>query len=148
MDIEDTSMMLMEMDRGVLGAYLQCHFTPDSCRNYTFIGTEGRMENIGDGPDAIIRVWNQRHKSWGSFQEKGDLELQLTPEAEGSHGGADPKIVAEFIRYVREGGPTTATPAAARNSVAAGCMATQSLREGGVPHDVPPLEPELEEYFS
>jgi hypothetical protein len=40
------------------------------------------------------------------------------------------------------------SPIAARNSVAAGCAATHSLRNGGVPVDVPPVEPEVEEYFS
>ena len=57
----------------------------------------------------------------------------------GSHGGADPLIVEEFLRYVREGGETTATPEAARMAVAAGYQATMSLRDGGKPLDIPPL---------
>ncbi len=32
-------------------------------------------------------------------------------------------------------------------SVAAGVMATRSLRDGGAPYDVPPLDPELIAYF-
>jgi len=65
----------------------------------------------------------------------------------GFHGGADPRIVAEFVRYVREGGTIATSPVAARYSVAAGCMATRSLREGGVPMCVPDLDPDLHDHF-
>lgn len=70
------------------------------------------------------------------------------PESKGSHGGADERIITEFCRFAREGGATDTSPVAARMSVAAGVMATQSLREGGTPYDVPPLDPELIAYFA
>ncbi|MBN1580949.1 MAG: Gfo/Idh/MocA family oxidoreductase, partial [Anaerolineae bacterium] len=59
-DIEDVSMMLMRLDNGVLASYQQCHYTPDAWRNYTVIGTEGRIENFGDGigDDSCVRLWN------------------------------------------------------------------------------------------
>ncbi|HEX4815413.1 MAG TPA: hypothetical protein VFV66_21935 [Nonomuraea sp.] len=43
---------------GVIAASQQCHFTPDYVRNYTVIGTEGRLENFGDRPGDTVRVWN------------------------------------------------------------------------------------------
>ena len=48
-DVEDTNMILMNLDNGVRACYLQCHFAPDIWRNYTFIGTEGRLENVNGG---------------------------------------------------------------------------------------------------
>ena len=54
-DVEDLSMMLMELDNGVLASYEQCHFTPDYWRNYTVIGNAGRVENFGDGPGGGSR---------------------------------------------------------------------------------------------
>ncbi|ACZ90138.1 Gfo/Idh/MocA family oxidoreductase [Streptosporangium roseum] len=69
------------------------------------------------------------------------------PEALGTHGGADHHIIAEFCRFVREGGQTDTSPVAARMSVAAGYMATLSLRNGGTPYEVPSLDPELVAYF-
>jgi len=48
---------------------------------------------------------------------------------------------------VREGGRTDTSPLAARMAVAAGYMATLSLRDGGRPYDVPPLDPALDAYF-
>lgn len=38
-DVEDVSVMNMQLDNGVVAAYQQCHFTPDYWRNYTVIGT-------------------------------------------------------------------------------------------------------------
>jgi len=143
-DVEDVSMMLMHLDSGVFASYQQCHYTPDGWRNYTIIGTEGRIENFGcvPGPRTCVRLWNRRT----AFDPEGD-EVFTFPPLEGSHGGADPVIVAEFIRYVREGGRIATSPVAARYSVAAGCRATASLRAGGQPMDVPPLAARLCAHF-
>jgi predicted dehydrogenase len=137
MDIEDQTTVNMEMENGVIGSYSQCHFTPDSSRNYTVIGTEGRLENIGDGPDSPIFLWNKRNNG---FKMLGD-EIHYPEKAiKGGHGGADAGIIPEFLAYVRgDIDSTIATPIAARMSVATGCKATESLRNGGQPYDIPPL---------
>jgi len=143
-DVEDISMMLLELDNGVFASYQQCHYTPDAWRNYTIIGTEGRIENFGDVPgECVVRLWNRRC----GYNPYGD-EQYFIPPAEGTHGGADPNIVAEFVRYVRTGGKIKTSAIAARNSVAAGCAATESLRNGGVPVKIPTLPEDVVEYFS
>lgn len=137
-------MMLMQLDNGVFCSYQQCHYTPDGWRNYTIIGTEGRLENFGDGPgEAVIKLWNKRHH----YAPNGDEEFPI-PTDIGSHGGADPKIVGEFLRYVHEGGKVKTSPIAARFSVAAGCMAAESLRHGSTPRDIPPVDAEIAAYFN
>ncbi len=142
-DVEDLSMMQMRLRNGVFACYQQCHYTPDYWRNYTFIGTEGRLENFGDTQDgAIIRLWNKRT----DYNAQGDQVFTVTSGA-GGHGGADVEIVREFIRFVRDGGETNTSPLAARHSVAAGCAATESLRSGGLPVPVPEVDPELADYF-
>jgi len=142
-DVEDLSMMLMRLDNGVLASYQQCHYTPDCWRNYTVIGTEGRVENFNDSGRATVRVWNDREDC---YKARGDVEHQLYPTS-GSHGGSDPAIVNEFLRYVRDDIPTNTSPVAARYSVAAGYQATQSLRNGCVPMEVPPLDQATEDHF-
>ncbi|MFK0074003.1 Gfo/Idh/MocA family protein [Arthrobacter woluwensis] len=142
-DVEDISMMNMVLDNGVLASYEQCHFTPDYWRSYTVIGTEGRMENFGDGPGETIKVWNTR-SSYG-FAEP-DLEVEIL-DGDGGHGGADPLLIGEFLRFVRDGGQTQTSPVAARQAVAAGILAAESLRGDGSALPVPPLDPELVEYF-
>jgi predicted dehydrogenase len=139
-DVEDLSMLQMQLDNGILCSYQQCHYTPDGWRNYTIIGTEGRIENIGE---ELICLWNTR----SPYKEYGDVQFPMKEES-GGHGGADPKIVAEFVRYIRDGGKVLTSPVAARNAVAAGVRGAESLRNGGIPLDIPPVDPEIAEYFN
>lgn len=141
-DVEDLSMMTMRLDNGVLASYQQCHFTPDYWRNYTVIGTEGRIENLGDNPGELIGLWNRRHRGRAEPDETVTIA-----DGDGGHGGADPLLIAEFLRFVTEGGPTQTSPVAARMSVAAGVIATESLRSDGSARPVPPLPVDLVDYF-
>jgi predicted dehydrogenase len=106
LDVEDLSMMLMELDNGVQCSYQQCHYTPDYWRNYTIIGTEGRIENFGE---ATIHRWNKR----GGYMAEGQETIPAAVGT-GGHGGSDRSIVAEFVRYCREGGKIATSPIAAR----------------------------------
>ena len=143
-DVEDISMMQMILDNGVFASYQQCHYTPDAWRNYTIIGTEGRIENFGDCPgESVVRLWNKRT----GYNPYGDEQYFIAPVT-GGHGGADPSIVDEFVRYVRFGDKITTSPIAARYAVAAGCMAAHSLRNGNGAMDIPPVPEEIVEYFN
>lgn len=141
-DVEDISMMTMHLDNGAFATYNECHFTPDYWRNYTVIGTEGRIENFGLGDDGVVRIWDRRTV----FKEHGDEEIPI-PTAEGGHYGADPALLAEFLRFVREGIPTETSPVAAREAVAAASLATQSMRGNGSAYEVPALPDEVRSYF-
>lgn len=142
-DVEDISMMLMQLGNGVLASYQQCHFTPDYWRNYTVIGSRGRIENVGDMDDGEVLLWNRRH---AGFAEP-DRRVRFRTGA-GTHGGADRSLIDEFIRYVADGAPTATSPLAARDAVAAGEAATRSLRSGGIPQDVPAAAPEVQRAFT
>jgi predicted dehydrogenase len=141
-DVEDISMMLLELDNGVTASYQQCHFTPDYWRNYTVIGTEGRLENFGDTVGGVVKVWNRRH----DFAADGDAEYTIGGHSAG-HVDADKLTVAEFIEFVAIGAPTQTSPVAARYAAAVGALAAQSLRNGSVPLDVPALDPALVSYL-
>ncbi len=144
-DVEDASMMLMQLDNGLLASYQQCHFSPDYWRSYTVIGSEGRMENFGDiGPGSVIKVWNRRR---AHHDLDGDLTINV-PVPPGSHGGADRHIVDEFIAYVRGGTRPTTSPVGARQAVAAACAATESLRRGGERVAIPAMDQELAGFFA
>ena len=142
-DVEDISMMLMQLDNGVFCSYQQCHYTPDYWRNYTIIGTEGRIENFGNGEDGtVVRLWNTKTE----YKPEADAEFPM-PATDGGHGGADPRIVDEFVRFVRGEAKATTSPVAARYSVAAGCAATECIRNPAADGMVPPLDPALVAYF-
>ncbi len=136
-DVEDLSMMQMELSNGVLASYQECHFTPDYWRNYTVIGTDGRLENFGD-VEGVVRVWNRR----GGYSERGDIEVPFSP-GRGGHGGADDALMAEFIDFARRGGATQTSPIGAREAVAAGCAGAESLRAGGIPVAVAEPDPDV-----
>ncbi|WP_163541815.1 Gfo/Idh/MocA family protein [Occultella kanbiaonis] len=141
-DVEDISMMTMRLDNGVFATYSECHYTPDYWRNYTVIGTEGRIENFGLGPEGVVRLWNRRSE----YAEHGDVEFPI-PDVEGGHHGADPRLLREFLEFVRTGAPTETSPVAAREAVAAGATAAESMRADGGALPVPPLDPALRAYF-
>lgn len=143
MDVEDLSLLNLRLDNGVLAAYQQCHYTPDYWRSFTVIGDAGRMENFGDDPGGSIRLWYAGRRN---YDPAGDAEFRI-PDAVGGHGGADDEVVREFVRFVREGGATDTSPVAARMAVAAGDMATRSLRGGGALLQVPRLEEAVRAYF-
>jgi predicted dehydrogenase len=131
-DVEDNQVVIMQLEGGIKASYLQCHFTPEYFRNYTIIGTEGRLENLDDSSKVIVKTRRR-------FGPKGlsDRVYEVKP-AEGGHGGADPVICEEFLDVVLEGKQPVATPLAGRMSVATGCAAAESLRNDGVPVNIPP----------
>jgi hypothetical protein len=143
-DVEDLSLANLELDNGVLASYQQCHFTPDYWRNYTVIGTEGRLENFGNGDGAVVKVWRRRS------EYRDDCDEQVTVHAEETdHGGSDRAILAEFVAFVQGDllAPTT-SPLGAREAVAAGVAATESVRSGGGVVDVRPPDDDLVAYFN
>ncbi len=140
-DVEDHSMIMMQLENGAQATYMQCHYSPDAERNYTFIGTKGRVENVGDHGDCQVHVWTRRGP-----RATPDIIYHLKPMS-GSHGGSDPMIIDNFLDFVRNDAPTNATPIAARNSVAAGVLGHKSMRSGNMPEEVPQLSKELVEYF-
>ena len=117
-DVEDVSMLMMRQASGTLISYEQCHFTP------------------------VVRGW--KHRS--GWEPTGDIEIPIKGDA-GGHDDADVATMDEFLRFVAKGDRTDTTPLGAREAVAAGVLATKSLREGSLPFDVPRVSPELTRYF-
>ena len=140
-DVEDHNMIMMQLENGAQMCYMQCHYTPDSERNYTFIGTKGRIENIGDSGQCQIHVWTQRGP-----RETPDIVYKLKPVS-GGHGGADQPTLENFVSFVRDGAKTNTSPIAARQSIAVGVLGHKSMRTGCNRQDIPPLPAEMIEYF-
>lgn len=134
-DVEDHNMILMQLSNGVQASYTQCHYTPDNHRNYTLIGTEGRIENYGcvSHPDnwATVHLWNRRT----GYSEHGH-EVYRIPDMEGGHGGADPLVLEDFFQYLQTGTACGATTQDARMAIATAYFGTESIRNGNIPYDI------------
>ena len=142
-DVEDISMMLMQMESGLFASYQQCHYTPDYWRNYTVIGTEGRIENFGDYEGGHIKLWNRRHL----YDPEGDARFPIKGDDKG-HDDADVLTISEFVSFITDGTPTDTSPLGAWYAVAAAIAATDSLRNGSSPRNVPELDPDIITYFT
>ena len=138
-DVEDNNIVIMELEGGIKASYLQCHFTPEYLRNYVIIGTEGRVECVNE-EKVVIKM----RPGVKLVKNSTDKELTLKP-VEGGHGGADPVICGDFIDYVLTGKKPKTTPVAGRQSVAVGCLGTESIRKGGKVLAVPPLPKGIKE---
>ena len=138
--VNDLNLINMSLTNGVLACYLQCHYAPDSCRNYTVIGTRGRIENYGSDE---VQVWTRRQDA--PFRLEGDITYRLAVPNK-NHGGADPLIVGSFIDALRGIYKVKSTPQAARYSVACGCQGADSIRQNGIPLDIAPLPEYLENW--
>ena len=135
-DVEDHNMLMMQLSNGVQACYTQCHYTPDNHRNYTLMGTEGRIENYGcvSTPDhwASVHLWNRRT----GYSEFGH-EIFRIPDIEGGHGGADPQVLDDFFNFIQGDASVGANLFDARMAVATAYLGTESLRAGNRPYDIP-----------
>lgn len=137
-NVEDNSIMMMELENGIKASYMQNHFAPDYHRNYTVIGTEGRIENFDDSKKIILKL-RDRSKRWQNLAEHS-INVKTK---KGGHGGADAVIAKDFVDMVLDGKEPIATPLAGRMSVAAGVAATYSMRNNWQAVDIPKLAKDL-----
>ncbi|MAE66979.1 MAG: oxidoreductase [Phycisphaeraceae bacterium] len=136
-DVEDNQVLILRLASGVKASYLQCHFTPDTERNYTVIGTTGRIE-IRLEKNVIRLLERPNNQSGHGDFDDGDGLVSLDEGAtEGGHGGADPAVADAFLDFVRHDAPPRASSLDGRMSVAAAIAATRSIREGGVQRVAP-----------
>ena len=142
-DVEDHNMILMQLANGKQVSYMQCHYTPDSDRNYCFIGTKGKIENHGVGNDAQILYWNQRQGN-----TRYPDQVITIRGLSGTHGGADPRIMENFREYVRGTQKPLTSPVDAMRAVLVGICAHEAMRSDLNCRTVPEIDPDIVEYFS
>ena len=138
--VEDVSMLMAQLESGALVSYQQCRSTPGDWRSYTVIGTRGGMENLGNGEDGVIRLWDGHDP----YDARGNRTIAIRDDGE----DVDSLIVAEFLRFARTGVPANTSPLEAWQAVATVLQATESLRDGSKPHHIPSLPTKLVEYFT
>lgn len=135
MDVEDMSHMLIELENGVLAYYGHVHFAPHGIRGGVIVGDSGMID------------WTN-YDNFMLFTEREERGVPIeVPEEEGGHGGADSKIVKEFIGFVRGEVTPSTSPVSSRYAVAAAVEATNSLRTDQNTRFVPRLDSTIASYF-
>lgn len=137
-DVEDNQVVILRLANGVKASYTQCHFSPEYVRNYTIIGTEGRIEFYLERNEIWLYPRPAKTRDWPNPPPREVIPLTGAKASDEGHGGADEQIASGFLRYLCEGVPPSTSPMDGRMTVAVGCAATASLREGRMV-DVPPL---------
>lgn len=133
-DVEDNEMAILELAGGIRGAYLQCQFAAEYHRNFTIIGTEGRIENYEPDANVVIR---RRHLT---NRPPVDDEV-IHVEADPGHQEADRELLATWIESLISGGGAPVSMVDGRLSVAVGVKIAESIRQGGNPLMVPAYVP-------
>ena len=142
-DVEDHNMIMMQLSSGAQACYMQCHYTPDNDRNYTVIGTRGRIENIGVGEGAKILLWTDRMDK----RKEPDAIFNVRP-LPGTHSGADPLIMKDFREYIRDNKTPATNPVAALIAVMVGEKGHESMRGSGDRLDIPEVPEDIMNYFN
>ncbi len=126
-DVEDNHVVILQLANGVKASYMQCHFTPEYLRNYTVIGTAGRLEFDLEKNRLWVLDRPEKTRDWGNERAPEEVLLHKDGETYEGHGGADPLIARAFIDAIVRGEKPVSTPVAGRMSVAVGCAAVDAL---------------------
>lgn len=136
-DVEDNEIVMMELHNGVLATYSQCQFTPDYHRNYVFIGTKGRMESFET--QHRVKGWQSDSRIEILYRDGTHRETIRFDLDHNNHGGADIRMIRNWLKCIKDKSFDPDNPIAGRHSVAVGCLAAEGLRTSNPWMTVPPL---------
>ncbi len=121
-DVPDNSLVIVDYDNGARLSYMECHFTPEYTREFTFVGDKGKLTAFYDNEQNFkIMVW-KRHEA---------EPVYYYPEKQtGGHGGGDDAIIEKFSEYVLNGKTGMYGIKGARDSAAIAIAAAKSEASG------------------
>ncbi|MFW6270506.1 MAG: Gfo/Idh/MocA family protein [Bacillota bacterium] len=127
-DVHDNSQVLIDYEDGTRINYMECHFTPEYNREFTFVGNKGKIYGFYNNEQEFkIRVQKRHSRKW---------DVYFPERTSGGHGGGDNAIINEFVEYVKKGKPAAPGIKGARDSAAIGIAAAESA-ETGMPVEIP-----------
>jgi len=129
-DTHDNTVVTVRYENGAKMSYIECHFTPDYSREFTLIGTKGRMYGFYNNEQDFRIELTYRHS---------DRKEVIYPEKRpGGHGGGDPRIQDQFLRLLQSGARACPGVLGARNSAAIAIASHRSIEEER-PITLPPV---------
>jgi len=128
-DLNDNSMLTIDYDNGTRGVYVECHFTPEYTREFTLVGTRGKMYGLYNNEGNFLIRCSYRHTD--------HIDEWRPVFTGGGHGGGDQRIQEHFLDCVLAGKQPVADIVAARDSTAVGAAGEESI-ETGLPIAIEP----------
>jgi predicted dehydrogenase len=124
-DVCDNSVVNVMYESGAKLSYTEVHFAPDYVREFSFVGTKGRIEVAAPhrGPQEIFLTF--RHRSQKLIHET----IEPSP---GGHGGGDRAMMAEFVNAINAKRAPLTDFAAGRECAAISLCAEHSIENGRV----------------
>ena len=123
-DISDNAVVIIDYENGVRMQFLECHFTPEYTREFTFIGDRGKMYAFYNNEGHFVIRVSHRHSN--------HIDEYRPPKGPGGHGGGDLGIQKEFIEGLLDGRDWTRELIEARESTAIAIAAEESAHTGKV----------------
>lgn len=118
-DTHDQGVAIIEYENGATAMHSECFVSPITERNYMIDGTLGHAEA------ALKARTIQVQPRWSQ-----DVVTHNVAPMPGGHGGADPRMIAEFLHCARKGSMPTAGGVDGAWSVAVGEAAERSRTAG------------------
>ncbi len=118
-DVHDNGIALVEYDNNVRASHLECFVCNFTDRMYTIIGDKGTLMASFENKTHI-----EFRPRWGE-----NRLIDVPPAPEGTHGGADPLLVDNFLASLRGHGESSSTVRDGIKAVAVGQAAEISWRE-------------------
>lgn len=121
-DVEDVSLVNIEYASGAVGAYHEVHFAPYYGMHMTLFGSEAQLdiEANHDTGQAYVDITRR----YGNRDQRRER-----PTRDTGHGGADPALLADFIKSCREGTEPLCDLKAGYDSAAIGVATRMSIDE-------------------
>lgn len=118
-DLEDVSLVIVEYANGVLGSYNEVHFAPYYATHMTIYGSKGQLD---------VEANHDTSECWVQVTERHTHnERRERPSGDTGHGGADPALLSDFARAVREGREPVSGLRAGYESAQIGIATRQSI---------------------
>jgi len=117
-DTHDNGIALVEYDNNVRASHLECFVCNFTDRLYTIVGDRGTLMAHLEDPTRI-----ELRPRWGS-----NKIIEVPPAPEGSHGGADPRLLDNFLAAIRGGAASSSNLRDGIRAVAVGQAAELSWR--------------------
>ncbi len=117
-DTHDNGIALVEYDNNVRASHLECFVCNFTDRLYTIVGDRGTLMAHLEDPTRI-----ELRPRWGA-----NKTIEVPPAGEGSHGGADPRLLENFLAAIRGGATSSSTLRDGIRAVAVGQAAEVSWR--------------------